>query len=248
MRISHRSVCTCSPCFQTFLFAFQVSSPHRFARYGSGCTSLFGDAAEGQGGAAPGVALLNYAQAAVCLASQLSRVMPNVRGSMYCNHVHSNAYIRLIDAVSLLLAHHMSRAAGLRSFEQNRESRQQEVASGGTGAGSGNGGMKQHGFPTHFSTACSHWRRLALPMSNITQVGGVGCARLLQKCCCWPIGFSSSLVPSPHPILLLLPLQHISHAKLRLAAKGIGPQPDRSASNFDLLSMLDVLWLPGITL
>jgi hypothetical protein len=50
--------------------------------YGGGCTSLFGDAAEGQGGVVPGVELLNYSQAAVCLASQLSRVMPNVRGSM----------------------------------------------------------------------------------------------------------------------------------------------------------------------
>ena len=51
-------------------------------RYGGGCTSLFGDAAEGQGGALPGVEVLNYSQAAVCLASQLSRVMPNVKGSM----------------------------------------------------------------------------------------------------------------------------------------------------------------------
>lgn len=51
-------------------------------RYGGGCTTLFGDAAEGQGGVVPGVELLNYSQASVCLASQLSRVMPNVRGSM----------------------------------------------------------------------------------------------------------------------------------------------------------------------
>ena len=50
--------------------------------YGSGCTSLFGDAAEAQGGGPPGVELLNYTQAAVCLASQLSRVMPAVKGSM----------------------------------------------------------------------------------------------------------------------------------------------------------------------
>jgi hypothetical protein len=116
-----------------------IFSCHICFRYGGGCTSLFGDAAEGQGGAAPGAELLNYAQAAVCLASQLSRVMPHVRGSM---------------------------AAGMRSYEQNRESRQQEV-----------------------SAACNHWRRLALPMSSITQ--------------------------------------HISHAKLRLAAKGVGAQPDR---------------------
>jgi hypothetical protein len=100
---------------------------------------LFGDAAEGQGGAAPGAELVNYAQAAVCLASQLSRVMPSVRGSM---------------------------AAGMRSFEQNREARQQEVAA-----------------------ACSQWRRLALPVSSV--------------------------------------MQHISHAKLRLAAKGLGFQPDK---------------------
>lgn len=120
--------------------------------YGGGCTSLFGDAAEGQGGVVPGVELLNYSQAAVCLASQLSRVMPNVRGSM---------------------------AAGLRSFEQNREVRLQEV-----------------------SGACSRWRRLALPMSSI--------------------------------------MQHISHAKLRLAAKGVGPQPDRFLHSYDALEIFSI--------
>ena len=80
--------CTCRRCrtFHRSRCALPPRSPARVlnicCRYGGGCTSLFGDAAEGQGGALPGVELLNYSQAAVCLASQLSRVMPNVKGSM----------------------------------------------------------------------------------------------------------------------------------------------------------------------
>lgn len=92
------------------------------------------------------------------------------------------------------------RAAGLRSFEQNREARQQEVEAGGHR-------VLHPMILFHFAAACSRWRRLALPMSSIMQV--CGC----YSCCsanavCRPIPFSipmlmmrflSSITPSTYP-------------------------------------------------